>query len=501
MAGARAEQPIPVLQPPESQEPPLAGSPFAAPRPRAAYGNGQAMALDPPIPAVAIRVRVPAAVGPTQEIEYRITVQNTSQAAAHHVVVRDPLPDTATFVRATPEPNAREPELAWQLGTLEPGAVKEITLVLAPKGTGDVRNCARVQFEHGQCVTTKISRAELTLEERGPRSAALNDTLDYQLIITNNSSVPATDIDVVDSLPAGLQHKDGQRNRRWLVGTLAPGEARRLQFQVVALAVGEQCDRAVVVAAGGIRKETKHCVTVGEPKLEANLKGPDKSFVRAPTSYQVTVSNPGTAPATNVVVRSRLPAQTPLFSAGQGGRLVGDSVEWSLGTLPPTTSRVVQFSVQALTPGELRQLVGVSADHALTARAETATRFETVEEPTGVHLSVVDEQGIVEVGGTTRYAVSVFNQGKGKLTKIALTVTIPDEFEITDTQPKAQREGQKVTFPPFDLDSGREAVYNVQVRAKKAGTVNVRVDMQLDQVPQPFRKEQSTTIVEAAPGR
>jgi uncharacterized repeat protein (TIGR01451 family) len=55
---------------------------------------------DPPVPVVAIRVRVVAAAAPEQEIQYRICVHNVSVADAHHVLVRNPLPPNARFVRA-----------------------------------------------------------------------------------------------------------------------------------------------------------------------------------------------------------------------------------------------------------------------------------------------------------------------------------------------------------------------------------------------------------------
>ena len=92
------------------------------------------MPPEPPVPVVAIHVRVAATGVAGQELEYRLCVENHSQAAAHHVLVRDPLPATAQFVRATPEPTTRQPELQWALGTLTAGACKTITLVLRPTG-------------------------------------------------------------------------------------------------------------------------------------------------------------------------------------------------------------------------------------------------------------------------------------------------------------------------------------------------------------------------------
>jgi uncharacterized repeat protein (TIGR01451 family) len=64
---------------------------------------------DPPTPVVKIRVRVPACGRPGEPIEYRICVYNDSPADAHHVVVKNAVPANARFVRASPEPHAKEP--------------------------------------------------------------------------------------------------------------------------------------------------------------------------------------------------------------------------------------------------------------------------------------------------------------------------------------------------------------------------------------------------------
>src|SRR5262249_12104919 len=137
---------------------PLAPGPIAPDSGVAGVPESQAAAVvDPPAPQVTIRVRVPARVTIGQEIEYRISVENTSRAPAHHVVVRNPLPVGARFVRAEPPPATTDPELRWEFGTLAESAKRDITLVLAPTGRNDVTNCARVQFEHGQCVRTEIA--------------------------------------------------------------------------------------------------------------------------------------------------------------------------------------------------------------------------------------------------------------------------------------------------------------------------------------------------------
>src|SRR5262249_40942404 len=121
-----------------SREPPLADR--AAEGPPAVLlppsGTPECEPVDPPAPMVMIRVRVLANPGAAEELESRIRVENPVPAAAHHVIVRNPVPANAQFVRANPEPSSREPELVWRLGTLEGCACRDITLVLAPTGTG-----------------------------------------------------------------------------------------------------------------------------------------------------------------------------------------------------------------------------------------------------------------------------------------------------------------------------------------------------------------------------
>ena len=112
---------------------------------------------DPPAPLVKLKVRVPACLGPGQELEYRILVENCSPAAAHHVIVRDLLPANVRFIRASPEPHKTEPELQWNLGTLPAWGCQQITLILCPTAPGDVTNCLRVQFEHGVCLCTRVA--------------------------------------------------------------------------------------------------------------------------------------------------------------------------------------------------------------------------------------------------------------------------------------------------------------------------------------------------------
>src|SRR5262249_57728399 len=110
-----------------------------------------------------------------------------------------------------------------------------------------------------------------------------------------------------------------------------------------------------------------------------------------------------------------------------------------------------QVVLRAAGAGEMLNRATGPADRGLKGQAEAPASFSAPEQAAGVHLDLVDEEGNqVEVGGTTRYAISVLNQGGAPLTKVQLVATVPDEMEVIATKPEAGRDGRKVTFPPFD---------------------------------------------------
>src|SRR5262249_22839710 len=348
------EKPVPartaqIVQP--TPEPPGIGPPPAEPAPAV----GSTAPVDPPSPTVAIRVRVAAAVAPGPEVEDRICVTKPSRAAAHHVLVRNPLPANAAFVRATPEPAMREPELVWRFDTLQPCACREIVLVLRPTGPGDITNCARVQFEHGQCVTTRIGQAapaqpppapaspSLTVRKTGPSKAILYDPMTFRVEVTNTGNVPLTSVVMTDILPAGLDYdpegpttaeppresKEGEgaapgtKLLTWNLGTLNPGPPRVIEYRVIAKKEGTFTNQTAVRAAGGIIQQGSARVTGVSPKLELKMTGQERHYVDAPLAYDLTVSNVGTGPAANVLIRNPMPSGTTFYSASDAGTLLG----------------------------------------------------------------------------------------------------------------------------------------------------------------------------------
>jgi uncharacterized repeat protein (TIGR01451 family) len=450
--------------------------------------------VDPPVPVVALFMRVPAAVSPGQEIEYHICVENRSAALAHHVLVRDPLPANARFIRATPEPSLREPELQWQLGTLKPGALCDIRLVLAPVGLEDVPNCARVQFEHGQCVSTKVAHPTLRVEKTGPAEAFAGDTLNYEVTVTNTGTAPATGVILGDRLATGLEPAPGQSDLQWDLGQLAPGQTQFVHYQVLAKTPGRYCNRAVVSADGGLHESAEHCVVVGKARLGLTKTGPSRRYVRTPTAYEITVTNQSATPITEVAVADPLTAETELVSAGQGGQFADGQVRWAVGTLAPLESRTLELVVRAREAGRFCDRATATAAGGLSADAEACTEFVGVS---ALLLEVVDTDDPVEVGTETSYVILVRNQGTLRATNVRIEGLVPEQMSVTRvTGPSDNaRDGQRVTFQPLTLAPGGQARYVIYVKALRPGDVRFKVDLNADPLTAgPVHEEESTTI-------
>jgi uncharacterized repeat protein (TIGR01451 family) len=486
--------PPPTAAQPGTVEPPLAGAP--------APGSD---VNEPPTPVVSIQVRVPAVGAAGQELEYRLIVENRSRAAAHHVLVRDKVPDNATFVKATPEPKDREPELRWDLGTMAAGARKEIILVVKPTGAGDVENTARVMFEHGQRVKTTLAKPQLRLRETGPAQAAVGELLKFQLEVTNVGSVEAADVLLTDTLPDGLAFSDSQPTTpgnnplTWKLGAIAPGQTRRVTYQAIAEKAGSWSTQARATAqAGAAPADAASTVAVGEAKLSVLKTGPARRIVNRPATYQITVSNPGTIALTGVRVLDKIPADITFVSATSGGQRVADQVQWDLGTIPAGGRKVVQMVVRSGKAGELTNVAEVRADHDQQARDSVLTTFEN---PKTLALEVEKNVDPVEQGREAVYTIRALNPTSRPATNLVLTITVPEELRIVDARGPTQSETkqQKVIFAAVPvLGAGQETAYTLRVQATNPGAARIKAELTSDSLPQgtTITQEENVTILQ-----
>jgi uncharacterized repeat protein (TIGR01451 family) len=443
----------------------LALGPWISPTPAIdtpVYPNGVFVApLDPPTPAVSLKVRVPACVAPGMEITYKLCVENCTAAPAHHVIVKNEVPKGAKFVRSSPEPHATEPELQWRLGTLGPGCKKDIILILLPDGKDDLKNCARVQFEHGQCVTTRIAASAPA-----------------------NIPVPVPVIPPVVKPPTTAEPPIGEK---------PPAEQK-------------------------LPKGPPPPV-VGEPKLELTVTAPKKQYANLPVKYQITLSNTGSGKAVRALISATLPANTKFVSASNGGTFLDNQVAWYVDDVVADGKKTVTLVYQAQAAGEFCVAVRALANKEgeadavpVTARARGCTDFQGVS---AVTMNVTVMKNPVEVGDKTKYVTTITNPGSAAVTNLKVRAIIPHEMVVIHaggktTDPKLAEDKMKQPTLGDKIETGQPLLFDlvpslgpganlqitVEVLAQKAGDVRFKMEMTADQLLAggPVTEEESTTI-------
>jgi uncharacterized repeat protein (TIGR01451 family) len=496
-------------------------------------------AVDPPTPAVAIRVRVPASVSTGADITYRITVENLSRAPAHHVAVRNGLPANAQFVSAQPEPTEKEPQLRWQIGTLQALERKEITLVLKPTGPGEVTNIARVIFEHGESVRTMVGNAPsgpvettplprvvepgrpgLQLRTRAPAQAMVEQgtVLTFTVDVTNTGTGLARDVVLESNFSEGLKYSTsrpaipGEKPFQWKLGDIPASQTRTVELTLLSPGLGAQAVKFEVRDASGLKQEDAKTITVGESKLDLVITGPASRLVNRPAEYLITVRNTGTVPATNVIVKSAVPEGAEFVEASRGGRLgemkkrynsqaqrdvVSRDCIWMLGTLMAQEKQTVRLVLRTAYVNGLHQWARVDADRGVTARGECYTSFSAGG--SSVHVEIDTSANPVEVGGTCVYTVRLLNQGGDPANKVALTIELPAQMQFVKVQKKpidfaANERGQIIFQPLVALASGATAEYVIEVQAVKPGDARFRALLTTETLTKPLVTEESTRV-------
>ena len=363
--------------------------------------------LDPPAPTVTLKVRVPACAVPGKEIEYRYFIENCAPADAHHVTVKNPLPANVKYVRASPAPHQMEPELQWRLGTMKGGGKCEISLIVLPLGTEDIKNCVRIQYEHGQCVTTRLMHAppgmpsapdgkrppeiepkiepippeklaKLKLHMEGPKDRYANMPVRYFITVTNEGKAAATNLLVRATLPEMTEFvsasDDGKHMAAqvaWLLGDLEPGGNRKVELVYKSQGPGVRCVKTFALADRNVSDQSELCTKfVGVSALGLEMFDRDDPIaIGGDTSFPIVVQNTGSAPVTNLRIRALVPKQMVLAKTEPADHKLAESVpqgQWilfgPLATLEPGAKAEFEVFVKGVSAGDARFHIEMTAD-------------------------------------------------------------------------------------------------------------------------------------------
>ncbi|VTR99346.1 COG1361 family protein [Tuwongella immobilis] len=478
---------------------------------------GESDGWDPPTPVVGVRVVAPATLPVGKDLTIRLVVENRSRARANHVEVRAPLPLGTQLASANPEPSEKKPtELLWKFGSLDAAARKDIVVTLRILDATEVTMTARVKFEHGQTVTTKLAKPSLKVRRVGPTEGVLFDPFVVRLEVTNTGVLPLNEVEVSETLTDGLEFdrampavtQVGQRwpsfpadrirtnpqgnLRTWYVGVLQPRQTQVLEYRLVPKKSGNLMGRAVA-SSNGVRDEANGPISVLEPKLGVQVEGPKTAFVGQPATYRVTVNNLGDLTLNNVRVLAELPVGCQPLRMSNDGQIFRDAVQWIVTKLEPGGSRTMSLTLRCPSPGVRRTRFTVRADRGLEQVGESETTFDGVA---ALNWNAQSEPTNVKVGDEFTYKITVHNSGSAPATNLAITADLPTSVEFRSAEPAYQPAANVIRYTPITLPAGETATFRFTVRAARSAQAVFKLDMLADHLDQsqPVRSEPSTTI-------
>jgi uncharacterized repeat protein (TIGR01451 family) len=215
-----------------------------------------------------------------------------------------------------------------------------------------------------------VATPGVSVEKRGPDTATLSQPLAYEIIVRNTTSTPVSQVRVEDELPSGARliasdplPEMSPEKLTWSLNTLEPGAERHLQVKLQLANDGEFRSTATVHYSATASLKTK----VVQPRLTMAMHGPEQVVAGDNVPFRVMVSNPGSGPATNVVLHCKLPEGL----MHPQGRIV----EAELGAIGPGETRSITLTTQAAKSGNFVNEMSATADSGLESSAQASIQI------------------------------------------------------------------------------------------------------------------------------
>jgi uncharacterized repeat protein (TIGR01451 family) len=241
--------------------------------------------------------------------------------------------------------------------------------------------------------------------------------------VRNTGATTAQNVEIRDEVPRGAQlvSTTPQASRGvsgelvWSLGALKPGQESLVEMEVMPVAEGEIGSVATVTF--NAVASAKSIAT--KPELAIQTTSPRQVLIGEEVVLAITVTNPGSGLATDVVLEERVP---PGLQHAAGAEL-----EYNIGSLRPDEKRQIELRLVATQPGAITNV--------LTVRG--ANNLHTEDR---VELEVLAPKLDVTLEGPKRrylereavYTVTVSNPGTAPAHQVELVAQLPTGLKFVN---------------------------------------------------------------------
>ncbi|NMH27126.1 choice-of-anchor L domain-containing protein, partial [Flavobacterium silvaticum] len=445
-----------------------------------------------------------AQYAPGSTVTYTTTVQNNGPLTAANIQFNLALPAaiTAYTWSGTNGSGASNSPVNNIIPSLLPGeSVVYTTTFVVPAGfTGNLTTTASATsptFDPvpgcTQCVDTDIqgSGADLTTTLTDGQTLYTDPgTNTYTLTITNNGPAAATDVHVVNLIPAGIP----ATNYDWYSNISTSGTDSGIDEIIPTIGVGQTVTYTITLTVpAGLTADIVNQVSVTSTSTDPTpacdactdtdtytfgadlvITNSDGNVTYVPGSnnvYTVTVTNLGPNDATGVVVSNLIPAGITAFSWSGSNGSSGSNVPLADNIATLTVGSTVTYTITLGVPsgftGPLTSVVNVTSTSTDPNPACTACSDTDTQALTGADINVTKTDGSIGyTPGTIRsYTITIVNNGPEEAQDVVVSDPVPANVPSTNvswTGPNGSGTGA-VSENLGTLTVGQVVTYTVNV--------------------------------------
>jgi len=286
-------------------------------------------------------------------------------------------------------------------------------------GAGPLAALALVSAAAGQDVTRIDPVVEF--RQKMPAEIDADEPFPVEVVVRNTGKATAEAVTVTDVIGPNVTFVDadpspakGDGRLSWALGSIPAGSEQIIKLRLKAAATADPKFLHTIEVTYTGRGQNARAGTVRQAALELTVAPPDPGPVGTPIPIHITITNPGTTAARDVVLRS-------LLADGLSHR-AGHDLENALGVLEPGQTRTLDLTVTPKQVGEF------AAQFKLTAKATKMVETTVKVKATPALLSLaITAPPAVEANKSALFELVVGNDAADARKGAELVITLPKE--------------------------------------------------------------------------
>ncbi len=448
------------------------------------------------VPIVSLEIKGPSSVNQNQVGTYNLKLRNIGDVDAKMIDLMIQLPENMEFVRSDKiSEQVSSTKHSFQLGRLLAGHQSEVLLQVRGLKKGPVNIGTRLIVSADAAMALEVTKPEMVMDFLPPPRIRTNDPTSVKIQLTNRGNGVAEDVKLKGLLPEILSSTNGGEIET-SIGSIAPGETKEVHVILEAQKEGK-CKLTFSAETGAqMLAEKSREFMVVDPRLVAEIQGPELVYLQRDAVYIVTVSNPGEINASDVDVALKIPDGLRVDSIDRHADFNADTntLTWKFSSLLSGQSEQMKLKAIATKDGMQIQKIKIQSSNGHKAKIEHLTQ---VVSRADLRVIVEDSGVPVKIGETVEFRINAMNRGAKHADDVRVAVNFPAGVVPVDSD-DYKIEGGMVVFSAMKLPAGKVKKLTVKAVCSVAGDQIIQASIRLGQQSRSVRSEESVFVYDPA---